>query len=135
MALSNKKPFNVELEITPEEYKGYSEFRKSLLNASRKENAPIITDDEKIVFKILEQNIKSAAKLKEESYSIGYLDLVHRESLNMVKYNINISKKEFDDLMKEFATEKGLDVKVYNDHKFDRSEVENAKDLGATFLW
>lgn len=135
MVLSNKKPLNVEKQVTEDEYKGYSEFRKTLLTASRKEDAPIITDDEKIIFKILEQNIKNAAKLKEESYSIRYWDLVQRESLNNVKYNINISKKEFEYFMNKFATEKGLDVRVYIDQKFDCVETENVKDLGATFEW
>lgn len=135
MVLSNKKPLNVENKISQEEYNRYSEFRKSLVNASRKEDEPIVTDDEKIIYRILEQNIKNAAKMKEESYSIKYWDLVHRETLNLVKYNVNISKKEFEYYMNEFAAEKGLDVRVYLDQKFDCSATENAKDLGATFKW
>ncbi len=135
MVLSNKKPFKVENKISIDEYIGYSEFRKTLINASKKEYEAIVTEDEKIIFKILEQNIKNAARSKEESYSIRYWDFVKRESLNMTKYNINISKKEFEDLMLKFAKEKGLEVTVSIDQKFDCLEAENGKELGAIFIW
>ncbi|MHB8128730.1 MAG: hypothetical protein ACYDEX_07020 [Mobilitalea sp.] len=135
MDLSNKKPMVVENKISNEEYIAYSEFRKTLVNASRKEDAPVITDDEKIIFKILEENMKAAAKSKELSYSIGYWDLVYRQVLNNNRYHINISKKEFELFMNKFASEKGLDIKVYNDRKFICAEEENVKNLGATFKW
>jgi hypothetical protein len=135
MELSNKKPMVVDNKISNEEYIAYSEFRKTLVNASRKEDAPVITDDEKVIFKILEENMKAAAKLKEISYSIGYWDLVYRQVLNNNRFYINISKKEFEFFMNKFASEKGLDIKVYNDRKFNSAEEENVKNLGATFIW
>lgn len=133
MELSDIKPFRVKDKINDEEYLGYSEFRKLLINASKKEDETIVTEDEKIIFKILEQNIKNAAKAKEESYSIPYWDFIHNQMFNMLQYSINLSENEFAYFMNKFAEEKGLDVKIYCNEKAENATIIN--DLGATFSW
>lgn len=131
---SNEKPIKENKES--HENNNINDFRKSLMSISAGEENRIVTEDEAIMFRVLEYLLRICAEFKSREKFISYKEFVHKSSLdNEHTYIFNVSEREFSDLMYKFAKSHGLEVKVWFDNVFHDGYSDYKKALGVKFSW